>query len=352
VPPFVPLHVVSDSKYVVDGLTRHLVAWERRGWIGVANSALLMETVALLRTRSAPTTFRWVKGHARLHGNEEADRLAGDGANLPPPVRPLFLPAPDRYAVRGASLLYLTQRLAYRGIQMWNSKPVRRATMSNVLAVQSAAESLTGECPNVAAIWTLLRRDPIAKKVRDFLWKVLHGGQRVGKYWSHIPGYEDRATCACCGALDTMEHILCKCSAVGQRVAWALTRGALKRKGIDLPDVTLGIALGGHALVLTDSERKPLCGATRLARLLISETAHLIWVLRCERVIGERPPLQRGAEEDYVENRWMKAVAGRLAMDCALTRVRLATGSALKPAVVEATWTGLLLNEGALAPDW
>ncbi|KAL1945539.1 hypothetical protein VTO73DRAFT_2390 [Trametes versicolor] len=81
--PYVALHIVSDSKYVVDGLTLHLPNWERNGWIGVANASLFQEAAASLRMRSAPTTFRWVKGHTGVRGNEEADRLAG---KAPPPT--------------------------------------------------------------------------------------------------------------------------------------------------------------------------------------------------------------------------------------------------------------------------
>ncbi|EIW64977.1 uncharacterized protein TRAVEDRAFT_87149, partial [Trametes versicolor FP-101664 SS1] len=175
-----------------------------------------------LRTRSAPTTFRWVKGHDRVRGNEEADRLAGEAANLPRPFRPMTLPAPERYTVRGASLLYLTQKLAYKGIQEWNEKPARRATARNVAAAQTALSEWSGERPTESSIWLLLRKDPVSRKIRDFIWKALHGGHRVGKFWSHIPGYEARATCSTCGALDTMEHILCECTAEGQRTAWAL----------------------------------------------------------------------------------------------------------------------------------
>ncbi|KAF7799521.1 hypothetical protein EIP86_010758, partial [Pleurotus ostreatoroseus] len=32
-PPFAPLHIVSDSQYVIDGLTRRLPIWEAHGWI-------------------------------------------------------------------------------------------------------------------------------------------------------------------------------------------------------------------------------------------------------------------------------------------------------------------------------
>ncbi|EIW60550.1 RnaseH-domain-containing protein, partial [Trametes versicolor FP-101664 SS1] len=225
-----PMHVVSDSKYVVDGLTKHLPMWERRGWLGVANAAALRDLVGLLRTRSAPTTFKWVKGHARVRGNEEADRLAGEGAALPPTYRPLFLPAPARYNVRGASILYLTQRAAYHGVREWNGVTTRKETGRIMILVQQAVMSASTVKPTEEAVWCSLRKDPISKKTRDFVWKALHGSHRVGKFWSHIPGYEGRALCSVCGVLESMEHILTQCTVPGQQTAWALARGLLKKK--------------------------------------------------------------------------------------------------------------------------
>src|ERR1700748_1116831 len=40
-PPFAPLHIISNSKYVVKGLTVHLPRWEQSGWIGIANENFL-----------------------------------------------------------------------------------------------------------------------------------------------------------------------------------------------------------------------------------------------------------------------------------------------------------------------
>ncbi|EIW54950.1 RnaseH-domain-containing protein [Trametes versicolor FP-101664 SS1] len=350
--PFAPMNIVSDSKYVVNGLTEHLPGWERRGWIGVANATIIKEVVSLLRSRSAPTTFKWVKGHSGVRGNEEADRLAGEGAACPPPARPLHLPAPERYMVRGASLPHLTQRLAYQGIQEWNAKDDRPATLRNLLTVQRDLERAFGVRAPEQMVWNLLRRNPISRKARDFTWKALHEGHRVGKYWAHIPGYEDRAICPVCGVTETMEHILCQCEAPGQRVAWALARGILSKKSLNLPELTLGLALGGHAVAALTAEGAARPGATRLARIILTETAYLIWVLRCDRVVGGRVPLPLREEEGYVENRWMRVITGRLNTDCTLASKRVAGKWAVPPSTVLKTWEKTLHEEDRLPSDW
>ena len=80
-----PCRVVlsTDSRYVMDGLTKWLPGWLRNGWKTAAkqpvkNADLWQELVAA----SAPHRIRWewVKGHAGHPENERADKLASDAA--------------------------------------------------------------------------------------------------------------------------------------------------------------------------------------------------------------------------------------------------------------------------------
>ena len=81
VPSFTPLVIITDSKYVINGLTTHLREWEDDGWIGIENAQLFKRAAYLLRRRTATTSFKWVKGHDGNLGNEESDKLAKEGAN-------------------------------------------------------------------------------------------------------------------------------------------------------------------------------------------------------------------------------------------------------------------------------
>ena len=38
IPTFCPLVIKMDSKYVINGLTKHLKEWESIGWIGIKNA--------------------------------------------------------------------------------------------------------------------------------------------------------------------------------------------------------------------------------------------------------------------------------------------------------------------------
>ena len=80
-----PCRVVlsTDSRDVMDGLTKWLPGWLRNGWRTAArqpvkNADLWQELVAA----AAPHNIRWewVKGHAGHPENERADKLASDAA--------------------------------------------------------------------------------------------------------------------------------------------------------------------------------------------------------------------------------------------------------------------------------
>lgn len=80
-----PSHVTlsTDSRYVMDGLTKWLKGWQRNGWKTasrqpVKNADLWRELVAAAEPHRID--WVWVKGHAGHPDNERADRLASDAA--------------------------------------------------------------------------------------------------------------------------------------------------------------------------------------------------------------------------------------------------------------------------------
>ncbi len=73
----------TDSRYVMDGLTKWIHGWRRNGWKTadrkpVKNAELWQD----LLNAAAPhrIEWKWVKGHAGHPDNERADKLASDAA--------------------------------------------------------------------------------------------------------------------------------------------------------------------------------------------------------------------------------------------------------------------------------
>lgn len=81
----------------------------------------------------------------------------------------------------------------------------------------------------------------------------------------------------------------------------------------------------------------------------MTESAHLIWKLRNERVIQEDGEQHSQAE---VTNRWYKAINNRLHLDCRATNTRKYGHKGTKLNVVKKTWTKLLHQESSLPEDW
>jgi ribonuclease HI len=75
----------TDSRYVMDGLTKWIKGWQRNGWKTAdkkpVKNADLWQT---LLDAAAPHRIEWVwvKGHAGHPENERADRLASDAATI------------------------------------------------------------------------------------------------------------------------------------------------------------------------------------------------------------------------------------------------------------------------------
>ena len=79
-PARVSLH--TDSKYLLDGITKWVQGWQRNGWRTsakkpVKNDDLWRRLIEAMKPHEV--TWQWVKGHAGDPGNERADALARRG---------------------------------------------------------------------------------------------------------------------------------------------------------------------------------------------------------------------------------------------------------------------------------
>ena len=73
----------TDSRYVMDGLTKWIHGWLRNGWRTsdkkpVKNADLWQELLAASKPHRVE--WVWVKGHAGHPDNERADKLASEAA--------------------------------------------------------------------------------------------------------------------------------------------------------------------------------------------------------------------------------------------------------------------------------
>jgi len=77
-----PVKIYTDSKYVLEGMTKWLEGWKKRGWKTAAKKPV--KNVELWQRLDAAVqvnevSWQWVKGHSGHDGNEYADMLANRG---------------------------------------------------------------------------------------------------------------------------------------------------------------------------------------------------------------------------------------------------------------------------------
>ena len=73
--------VYSDSQYCVKGLTEWRAGWRKRNWMKKGEPMINRDLWLALHeeTKRVHVSFRWVRGHSGVAGNELADRLATEG---------------------------------------------------------------------------------------------------------------------------------------------------------------------------------------------------------------------------------------------------------------------------------
>jgi len=77
----VPVEIVTDSQYVIKGITQWIHKWKQNNWKtanneDIQNKDLFVRLDELLSQRIGPLKWTFVEGHSQNAGNDAADRLA------------------------------------------------------------------------------------------------------------------------------------------------------------------------------------------------------------------------------------------------------------------------------------
>ena len=193
--------------------------------------------------------------------------------------------------------------MLYKGILRRKTPPERAASTLNLSITRACVEELTENSPTNQKIWISLKSKNFPPKIRAFLWKAMHSAYKVGKYWSHIPSFEQRGLChACENVEESMEHILTECKVSGQEVIWNLAKELWALRGLPWVKPHFGTILGCGLGDFRDEHNKnvQLTGANRLYAILLSESAHQIWRTHCKWRISDEASMEKIPTEQEV----------------------------------------------------
>ncbi|KAJ7726858.1 hypothetical protein B0H14DRAFT_2410354 [Mycena olivaceomarginata] len=346
------IRIESDSKYVINAVTKDRQKREDQGYIGVANRDLERVTVAELRKRKTETRIKWVKGHNGHTRNEGADRKADEGARKDEGDE-IEIAVPPTLRVTGAKLSAMTQSLAYRAIRerKLKKRKKRNRTVANLERAKAEAEDNFGFIPTEEKIWRSFQNKDLSKQIQYFMWMITHDAYYVRTHWLRegtSPEMQERGICKHCDIPETMEHILSQCEAPGQGKVWELAKELWLKRNPDWAWPGIGTIIMAGLASFKNEEGNVKVGDARLYRILMSELAYLIWKLWCERVIQNEG---RHATDTEIHNRWVTTMNARLSLDCSMTD-RKFEKKAIPVKKVLTTWKNILKDEARLPDDW
>ncbi|KIK51710.1 hypothetical protein GYMLUDRAFT_181123, partial [Collybiopsis luxurians FD-317 M1] len=198
-------------------------------------------------------------------------------------------------------------------------------------------------------IWLAVRSPNLHRRVKEFLFKLMHGAQWIGNQWKHINGYESRAMCQHCNELENMEHILISCQRPHQSPIWELASSIWPKEYGPWPDISLGTIPGCSLLQFHDEKHNVLPEAQRLFTILVTEAAHLIWKSHCEIVIDCNGK-NISVTEAY--NRFKSAINEQLQCDICQTNQFRWKHCAISKSLVKLTWDPVIKLSPDLPNDW
>jgi ribonuclease HI/exonuclease III len=306
-----PLLIKSDSATSIKGILQGIRKWEDKDWLDITYEKEWKRLAFLLRRRTATTEFQWIKAHDGEYGNENADKAAKKGAELPAQYK-LRLKVPKNFQIDGARLQTLTQAQAYRLILKTRTRKPNKVSekiKSNLENAQDEIERVSGLRPTNEHIWIGIRKIN-NNKITDFIWKLINNLLKCGTFFKYIDGMEEKQFCNC-GEIETPYHLLLDCNRSQVDKVWEHIKTIWHEISDDpwIPP-SMGIIHGIGAIRLLNEKGKDKPDTTKRYQVFITEAIWTIWKARNRRVFENKE-----ISADYIINRWNEALISRIQME-------------------------------------
>ena len=207
----------------------------------------------------------------------------------------------SRFTTRGIQLVAGSQKIFCKALIRSNicgSVEPRIATKIKVALTQFAVQALNGSTSTNADVW---------RGIRDTLTSQGTSGTSCGR--SSTTVLKSVTIGAISQTLNTSNvvhcvvkrkqwNILFKCeNSPSRKVIWPLAEKLWRLRESSWLEVQMGTVLGAPLIKFKDRNGKPQQGRSRLLTTLLTESAYLIWKLRCAWVV-----ITRSADESKVHS--------------------------------------------------
>jgi len=215
-----------------------------------------------------------------------------------------------------------------------------------------AVEEITGDILPDYKLWISLQNKTLPRNIKGFLWCTMHSSHKIGHYWQKMskPEFTERAICEHCSAIENMDHILTSCELSGQGIVWELAEAAWSLTHKDWVFPSIGVILSCGLNIYVNNKGRPDKGLNCLCTIIISESAHLIWKIRCEWQVGRGGSYEKLHHQKEIKNMWFLAMYQRLLLDKWSSDTKYG-GKALRKSTLVNTWKHLIPSEDIWTSD-
>lgn len=95
-----------------------------------------------------------------------------------------------------------------------------------------------------------------------------------------------------------------------------------KKRGIQWTNPTLELILGCGLVKFKHDNGKTMEPGSRMYQIVISESARLIWKIRCNWQIQKGSDSKRVPTKEKVQRKWQKALGEKIKLDCLATNTK------------------------------
>jgi len=278
-----PLTIVTRDKWTINWIGGGINDSEDNAWVGAPERELWKRVLIKLRKRNQRIKIRKPNSKREESIIKNQTKKLKNAKNE---LKELKLKETANqskgrtFLNEGARLAKLNQNTAYKLALEENMKsPGGIITKVNMKLIKKDMEEEWEMKLTETNIWESLEKIE-QPEIAQFIWKLIHGRIKCGKFFRFIPEWTDKEFCRC-GETESMKHILIECKESGQEDLWEMIANLWKTKmktTFRKPKIGTIMALG--AIKMRKGEQQK----SNIYSTIIAITSWTIWKNRNKRI--------------------------------------------------------------------